>query len=428
MPMQRMLAALAVGSIAAVTAVTTGTEKQIPISIANLADMGIPLPMPGLEGRHLRGPPAGLDEFPMGAIRMDALPMDELPMGAIPMGAIPMDAIRMDELPEGVEIEQGRPIAEGSLSPGLRDLLDFGSAMGAAVLRPGGLEAIPMPVQRALEARRGLDGIGGEMGGALELPLGALHLKLQEHVPKPLHVEDGKEKLRIYGTLPQHLTSKTLKVSLSGSEGRNLRVQYFLGQGAGAKNAVGIDEKFALDFAPAGMPAVTYKASTGAFELSLSRPAAKPQEQVAIDFDSSPSTGAVAKVTAAAVIPGKASAVKVALERKPKAAHSRQHQASPKEFVHESKMKRLLASSALKENRGEMAKVTKALHQVAQKQGLGEDEDAKAARVKDISARVKSVVANAQLFDAQNALKDAFAPFDYSGLVMLEMSHQVRAH
>jgi len=281
--------------------------------------------------------------------------------------------------------------------------------------------------------QRGLEGIGGQRGGPLEIPLGALHVRLQDDVPKPLQVEDDSGKVRIYGTLPKKLSAKTLKVSVSGSGDRNLRIQYFLGQGAG--NAVGIDEHFALDFAPAGAPAVSYKAATGAFELVLTKPTVTPRTQVSIDFDSSPSMDVSeevpGKIHAVIAKPTQASTVKVALKRKPPAAHRRsQHtQASPKEFVHESKMKRMSASPVPKQSQASevnLAKVTKALHQVAQKDGSGSDQE-KTARVKEISDKVKRFVADAHLTDAQKELKSAFEPLDF-GLVMLEMHHQVKAH
>lgn len=292
-----------------------------------------------------------------------------------------------------------------------------------------------------MSAERGLDGIGGQRGGPLELPLGALHVKLQEHVPKPLQVEDGSDKVRIYGTLPKKLSAETLKVSVSGSGGRNLRIQYFLGQGG--RNAVGIDEHFALDFAPAGTPAVSYKAATGAFELVLTKPAVALRKQVSINFDSSPSMDVSEKVPdkihAAIEKPSQASTEEVMLNRKLPAERSRsQHmQASPKEVVHESKRKRMSSYPVpklpqanevdLAKSEVDLAKVTKALHQeVAQKDESGSDQE-KIARVKEISDKVKRFVADAHLTDAQKELKSAFEPLDL-GLVMLEMNHHVKSH
>jgi len=477
MQIHRLLAVLAAATTAA--AMTTGTEKQLPVHF-------IPMPLPGPEYRRLRGMPGpeyrpGVLEALDGPLPVSMAGLEPLAFGAARMGAMPL------EIPEAIELARAHPgeaveVGEGSL----RDLLDFGGAMGAAVLGPRGLQPITMSSRQGagglesflkalsaeprpevqpitmssrqgagglesflkalaaeqgpegaepleMSAQRGLEGIGGQRGGPLELPLGALHVKLREHVPKPLQVEDGNGKVRIYGTLPKKLTAKTLKVSVSGSDGRSLRIQYFLGQDAG--NAVGIDEHFALDFAPAGTPAVSYKAATGAFELVLTRPVVTPRTQVTINFDSSPPTNMSAmvpgKIHAVTAVPNQASTVKVALKRKAPAAHQRsQHtQASPGEFAHESKMKRMSASPAPKQTQAsevDLAKVTKALHQVVQTGGVGSDQE-KAARVRDISDRVKRFVADAHLTDAQKELKTAFEPLDL-GLVMLEMNHRVKAH
>lgn len=451
MPIQSLLAFLVIGSAGAAS---TGTKKQFPFEI-------LPLSLPK-EDRQLRGSPPGLD-----------VPFTRVAFGGIPMGAVALN------FPEDAEVMQGPPVVDGSL----RDLLDLGSALGAAVLRPGGDMAMP-----SRPAHQSLGGVEGDFGEPLELPLDALHVKMQDQVPKPLSFEDADGKIRIYGTLPKNLTAKTLKVTLSGGDGRNLVVQYFLGQGTDTQNLVGIDERFALDFDPVDQPSVKYKAHTGAFELVLTRPSVTPQKQVAINFDTVPEHLEEAEDLAAAkpseandveAVDAKAADVKddalpvpgkyhdwasevlaaktnepatVALKRsKPVGQHS--GTASPKEFVHESKLTRLPAAQAnylhkvlgassdgSKDLQKKIAdeikqaipsmKATGDLHEKlpeVTKELTKVQTNDKAERVQEVRDRAKQFVADAHLGDAQKELINAFAPLDL-GLVLLEMHHHVRAH
>jgi len=364
-------------------------HKQLPFAIR------LPLPLPR-DDRQLRGAPIDLEDAPVMGIALS---------GGIPLGEVALN------VPQDVEETQGPAVVDGPL----RDLLDFGSAFGAAVLQPGDMR-LPM--------HRGLGGAEGKFGAPLELPLDALHVKMQEHVPKPLNIDDAHDRLRIYGTLPKNLTAKTLKVSLSGGDDRDLTVQYFLGQGSMAKNLVGIDEHFALDFAPAEAPAVKYKAATGAFELLLKRPAMKTQKQVAIDFDAGPATPPAQLPDLAAFSarrPDTATATaKVALGRLTPLRRTSRAPVLPKEFAHESHLKRMHASR-LKED---LAKMTKDL--LAGPEDDSKAKQDKAARVDEIRDRAKQFVSDAHLGDAQKELIKAFAPLDL-GLVMLEMNHRVRA-
>lgn len=363
------------------------TRKQLPFILGDElpeppVSLRLPLPEPN-DFRRLRGPAVQVGEMPL-AFR-----------------AVPMDAVSL-ELPD-VEAIEGPPVVDGPL----RDLLNFGSALGAAVLRPDSMPRL---------AHHKLGGAEGTFGAPLELPLEALHVKMQDHVPAALSIDDSRSKVRIYGTLPKNLTAKTLKVSLAGADGRNLVVRYFLGKGAEAgKNLVGIDEHFLLDFSPTETPAVKYKSSTGTFELSLNRPAAKPQKQISIDFDAPPATASKPIVASKSQEVGAARKDEIALHRIAPLRRSRQRVASAKEFVHASRSVRLPASQV----KAGLEKVAKDLKHVA---SAKRD---KAARVQEVKSKAKQFVADARLDDAQRELEDAFAPLDM-GLVMLEKNHRIR--
>lgn len=340
----------------------------------------------------------------------------------------------------------GRPVVDGAL----RDLLEFGSAFGSAVLRP---EDMVAPRRHSV-------------GEALGMPLDALHVMMRQHVPTPLQVDDAKARVRIYGTLPKNLTPKSLSVSFTGDDDRNVLVKYFLGQDGESKRVVGMDEHFMLDFSPVDAPAVKYKASTGAFELVLTRPAVKAHRQVAIDFDTAPAAAketshlrksskpenlAMAKPTQAktinVVVKAAAEAEKatgeVSLERRSASSPSRA-QPSPREFIHESHSRRLPVSVVnavnAEKTTHELAKMTKTLHEVRwrkpqkhvvrwRKQKASHVSAAREARAMEVADRVKKFVTAAHLVDAKKDLIGAFAPLDTDmGLIMLETNHRIRAH
>jgi hypothetical protein len=343
--------------------------------------------------------------------------------------AVPLKVVSLN-LPEDGDAVEGPPVVDGPL----RDLLDFGSAMGAAVLRPEDVNF------RAQQRRESGD---DSFANAMELPLDALHVKMQEHVPAPLNVDDTNGKVRIFGTLPKNLNAKTLKVSVAGDDGRNILVKYFLGQDGDEQNVVGIDEHFALDFQPAGSPVVKYQTSTGDFELLLTRPTVKPRKDVDIDFEAGTAASAkpshLRKAAApehlAATRPSRDAMVNVVakapagksgdlpLERRHLAPSKAKHGAPPQEFAHDVATRRVPAWVASPAQ--EFVKVTKELYTAAHSQDSNQD---RAVRAKQVAERAKQFVVDAHLGEAKKELIEAFAPIDDTGLVMLEMNHRFRAH
>jgi hypothetical protein len=286
-----------------------------------------------------------------------------------------------------------------------------------------------------------------------------LHVKMQQEVPKPLTVDDTPSNVHIYGTLPKNLTAKTLQVS---SEGRNLVVKYFIDGGKQASNSiVGIDERFALDFDPLENPVVRYSSATGAFELTLPRPAKETSgQQVNIEFDDVPKKQEVAPRPTAAPrveeVVAKPTVAKPTEESTRKtvekiadefADHFRHTSAPAKDSVPKAistptedplpqedsaAVKEAVASAAALREKAEendakttLAKMTRQLREAEQaKKPVTQADQAK--RAKDIADKAHRFVAEAKLGDAKTELASAFSPgiFEGEGMVLLELNHK----
>jgi|Transcript_102640 hypothetical protein len=343
-------------------------KRFFPIMIGDDLHM---LSSPSRDSKLLRG----------SALDFEPILEDSLPSMVVPLAELS---------PEAAEDTEVAPV---SVDGPLRDLVDFGSAIGAAVL--------PRVVH----------------GSPLELPMDILHVKMQQEVPKPLNVDDTPSKVHIYGNLPKNLTAKTLQVS---SEGRNLVVKYFIDEGKQAGNSiVGIDERFALDFEPVVTPAVRYKASTGAFEMILPRPPKETsQRQVNIEFDVSqpevPSKKIVAQTRSGPVT---APLQKVVSKPTPEFSKRVSQSTAP------------VQRSSLKADDHDvktLAKMTRQLREAGQTQQSVGGRDDRAKRAQEIADKAKRFVAEARLGDAKAELQNAFAPqiFEGEGMVLLELNHK----
>jgi len=332
---------------------------------------------------------------------------------------IPFDAAVAFDVSDGVDqrpLFLSPPVAEGPL----RDLLDFGSALGTVVLSAN-------PAVSQQDAMRGsADKFGGPQK-AVKSVLDALRVDMQGDYPAPLNFHNGNDMVRIDGILPKNLTARSLKASLAGNERRRLTIRYFLGKDDNVDNVVAVEENFDLDFSPTEKPKIAYRASTGQFELLLKRPVVKPSQQVAIHFDIEQArpkerastfkkTAANAASTAAGHMAADEDTSSQPADEPQQSAFTenvlKQYMKSDRDFVQALRHSRL----------ADLPKLTQALNHQELQYGTKDTN----ARAQAAAQKAKRFVSKVRLDKAKRVLKSAFQPLD-TGLVMLEIHHSGRS-
>lgn len=141
--------------------------------------------------------------------------------------------------------------------PTLDDIMQFARSMGSP--RNGMAPSFPVPA----------DGV-------------TIRMKAGEGMPAPLHMEETVGGLFVNGKLPENLNASTLKVSQLGHV---VEVQYRVGEG---RSAVGVNQRFELDFEPRELSTANYSSSSGQFSLNIpkQKDADKPRE-IVIAFENS---------------------------------------------------------------------------------------------------------------------------------------------
>lgn len=133
-----------------------------------------------------------------------------------------------------------------------------------------------MGFARAMSAPRG-DGAPPKFPGAADGV--TIRMKASE-MPAPLHMEETDGGLVVTGRLPGNLNASTLNVNQLGDV---VEVQYRMGEG---RSAVGVNQRFELDFEPQELSKAKYSGVSGQFTLDIPKPkdAVKPRK-IVIAFD-----------------------------------------------------------------------------------------------------------------------------------------------